>query len=419
MKVFISYSHEDKRHLEQCMAAIQPLADQGLIDPWLDTRNIEPGQQWSSQIEKAIDEADAAILIVSPRYLESSHVVAVELPALVRRLLARGALLPVLIEPVTPPKLSYTDRSGRNHQIRLDEIYFVGGMQPLAYLTEAEQAAVWSECARQLHRLALKHNRRQTSVLIPDIDWVEIPAGEFLFGDPNEQQILQLDTFWIARYPITNIQYQTFIDDGGYSDQRWWEDLNRPGDSAGASRWPQSNRPRTDITWTEAVAFTRWLSSRTGEPVRLPTLPEWEKAARGARGLSYPWGDEYVSGRANIEDTSGDSAIPETCAVGLFPEGASPFGVMDMYGNVWEWCLTTSADPDDAEEPTTVHDPESDEDGMEPDDAGQELLVGCSWMEPPSVPVYGRSAGWGFNRLRAGTVGFRIVRAVSADRAAA
>jgi len=65
----------------------------------------------------------------------------------------------------------------------------------------------------------------KTIKLLPDIDWVEIPAGEFIYGEEKHQQRLALDTFFIARYPITNAQYQRFIDDGGYEEERWWSGL--------------------------------------------------------------------------------------------------------------------------------------------------------------------------------------------------
>ncbi len=123
-------------------------------------------------------------------------------------------------------------------------------------------------------------------ILVPDIDWVEIPGGPFNYQN-NETQ--ELPKFWIARYPITNQQFDTFVKDGGYEEDRWWVDLKRPEPSE--STWSQPNRPRTDVDWYEAVAFSRWLSARLGlddDAVRLPTELEWERAARGKDGRTYP-----------------------------------------------------------------------------------------------------------------------------------
>ncbi|MGR9108232.1 MAG: formylglycine-generating enzyme family protein, partial [Gammaproteobacteria bacterium] len=117
---------------------------------------------------------------------------------------------------------------------------------------------------------------------VPDIAWVEIPAGPFLYGEGSSKRTIELPTFWIAKYPITNCQYQTFIDAGGYEEARWWKDLVKPKPEA--SRWPQANRPKTNVDWYEAVAFCRWLSAMLElkeDTIRLPTEQEWEKAARG------------------------------------------------------------------------------------------------------------------------------------------
>ncbi len=180
-------------------------------------------------------------------------------------------------------------------------------------------------------------------LLIPDIAWIEIPAGPFIYGEGKQQITINLADFWIAKYPITNQQYQTFIDDGGYQDPRWWRDLKKPEPQT--SRWQQSNRPRTDVDWYESIAFTRWLTAVLGleeGSIRLPTEQQWEKAARGTSGLIYPWGNEYQSGFANIDETMGNAGkwyLEQTTAVGLYPHGESPYHIEDMSGTAWEWCL--------------------------------------------------------------------------------
>jgi len=115
------------------------------------------------------------------------------------------------------------------------------------------------------------------------------------------------------RYPVTNVQSQTFVDAGGYRDERWWSDVVRPDPEP--SRWPQANRPRTNVDWYEAVAFTRWLSAQLGYEIRLPTEEEWERAAHGSDGREYPWGGGYESGRANVDETAryGGKKVGEWC----------------------------------------------------------------------------------------------------------
>ena len=104
------------------------------------------------------------------------------------------------------------------------------------------------------------------------------------------------------------------------------------------------NHPVVMVTWYEAVAFCRWLTERLREAgefgsdqeVMLPTEAQWEKAARGDDGRIFPWGDEFDAAKCNVYDTG----IGSTSAVGMFPAGASPYGVLDLSGNVWEWCRT-------------------------------------------------------------------------------
>lgn len=179
---------------------------------------------------------------------------------------------------------------------------------------------------------------------LPDIEWVDIPAGAFLMGsddrgeDEKPQHKITLSAYRISRYPITYQQFQAFLDaDDGFRNPDWGEGLaaedehkKQPGEQA-FKVW---NHPREDVSWLDAVAFCRWLSAKVGYEVRLPTETEWEKAARGESGLIYPYGNEYDSAKANTSDTG----IGQTSAVGLFPNGASPYGVMDMSGNVWELC---------------------------------------------------------------------------------
>ena len=98
------------------------------------------------------------------------------------------------------------------------------------------------------------------------------------------------------------------------------------------------------MSWYDAVAFCRWLSAKTGLHISLPTEQQWEKTARGRDGLEYPWGKDYISGNANIHETSGDGGkhyLQETSAVGIYPQiKNTPSGqVSDTSGNVWEWCL--------------------------------------------------------------------------------
>jgi formylglycine-generating enzyme required for sulfatase activity len=183
-------------------------------------------------------------------------------------------------------------------------------------------------------------------VVLPDIDWVSIPAGEFVYGDPGGK--LKLGRFEISRYPVTYKQFQVFIHDPeGIRDARWFAGLTDDENEQQSDEqvFQFDNHPRDRVSWYQAVAFCRWLSWRLGGEyaldridqwkVRLPTDQEWERATRGTDGRIYPYGKKFDASKGNTRETG----IGQTSAVGIFPHGASPNGVMDMSGNVKDWCL--------------------------------------------------------------------------------
>lgn len=151
-------------------------------------------------------------------------------------------------------------------------------------------------------------------------DWVEVPAGEYVIGrEPGEtrQRFTEMDSFELTRTPVTNAQYGHFVVEGG---------------AAAPSHWPAvADHPVVFVDWHEASAFCAWAGGR------LPTEAEWEKAARGTDGRTYPWGDEEDETRATI---GGGMKGGTTSRVGSYPDGASPYGLLDMAGNVWEWTST-------------------------------------------------------------------------------
>lgn len=157
--------------------------------------------------------------------------------------------------------------------------------------------------------------------------------------------------YWIAKYPITYAQYKMFFDDtNGYHNVQWWNGLHTDGltqqkQGTGDQHWKIANCPAENVSWYDAMAFCAWLNARlTLEPAlrsqgysfRLPTDSEWEKAARGTDGREYPYSGEFDPTKGNTDE----AGIGQTSAVGVFPDGASPYGVTDMSGNVWEWTLT-------------------------------------------------------------------------------
>lgn len=144
---------------------------------------------------------------------------------------------------------------------------------------------------------------------------VKVPAGEFLYGEDQEKT--ETKEFFIDLYPVTNADYKKFVDATGYTEPASW----RKG------TWPEGkeNHPVVEVNWESASAYAAWAGKR------LPTNEEWEKAARGTDGRTWPWGNEFDRDKCNT--FSGD-----TTPVGQYsPAGDSPYGCQDMAGNVWEW----------------------------------------------------------------------------------
>ena len=204
---------------------------------------------------------------------------------------------------------------------------------------------------------------------VPDIAWHHIEGGEVTIEirrDPNnpnsdivERVTRRVDPFWIARYPVTIGQFQAFVtaclkEDGGWrlptGDFQLRPDYPPPKHRAG-----HANHPADSVSWWDAMAFCRWLSSRLGFTVTLPDEWQWQLAATGGDPEnSYPWGHNWDPEREPWRANTSESDLARSTAVGMYPEGASANGVLDMTGTLWEWCLNqdeapyaTAVDPGD------------------------------------------------------------------------
>ncbi|MFT5376577.1 MAG: sulfatase activating formylglycine-generating enzyme [Candidatus Latescibacterota bacterium] len=148
-----------------------------------------------------------------------------------------------------------------------------------------------------------------------------VPSGNFSMGerlgDRDEKPIHQVyvDAFYMDVYPVTQGQFQRFVRETGYRLGQW------------EARPDSDDHPVVEVSWEDAVNYCQWAGKR------LPTEAEWEKAARGTDGRTYPWGEDFEPDRACVLGRGFDGTAP----VGNFTAGASPYGLHDMAGNVWEW----------------------------------------------------------------------------------
>jgi formylglycine-generating enzyme required for sulfatase activity len=207
------------------------------------------------------------------------------------------------------------------------------------------------------------------------IPLVYVPAGTFLMGSTDAevdaalelcvqyqsncerswftaeqpQHQVRLGACWIGQTEVTNAQYRTFIQAGGYAvPEYWtaegWQWRERHGvmqpEYWADELWNAASHPVVGVSWYEAAAFAHWAGAR------LPTEAEWERAARDTLGSRWPWGQEWEGSKANFcdrncdypwKDERADDGYRYTSPVGSYGRGASPCGALDLAGNVWEW----------------------------------------------------------------------------------
>ncbi len=158
-------------------------------------------------------------------------------------------------------------------------------------------------------------------------DMVYVPSGEFIMGIDGEEsklgpaQSVYVNAFYIDKYEVTNARYKEFVDAVGYTPlPDNWVDGTYPEGKA--------DHPVAYVNWYDAEAYCEWAGKR------LPTEAEWEKTARGTDGRAFPWGEDWNEGTMS---NSAGGTHNDTVPVGSYPEGTSPYGALDMSGNVWEW----------------------------------------------------------------------------------
>jgi serine/threonine-protein kinase len=187
-----------------------------------------------------------------------------------------------------------------------------------------QEAGITQNENKQEHRAAVAQLLTTTQSQSPiwqriGIELVKIPAGQFLYGE--DKKSVYLPDYYLAKTPVTNQQYNAFVEATGHRLPEHWKNGRIP--------LRKEHHPVVNISWFDAKAFCDWAH------LRLPTEQEWEKGARGTDGRKYPWGDQKPeTNRCNFDYNVGNKT-----PINHYPSGASPYGLLDMAGNVWEWCL--------------------------------------------------------------------------------
>lgn len=188
--------------------------------------------------------------------------------------------------------------------------------------------------------------------VLPMLQWCDIPHGNVtissIVGEDEDfgEMTVPVDSFVMSKYPVTNAQFAIFARaEDGYRNPRWWsfsphaQRWFQLGKGVAQSRFDGSDLPRENVNWYEAMAFANWLGSLLKMKATLPTLAQWQRAAKGDDDRYYPWGDNYHEDHCNTLETG----LKTTTPVNRYRLGVSPYGVYDMAGNIWEWTMNKAA----------------------------------------------------------------------------
>jgi formylglycine-generating enzyme required for sulfatase activity len=390
--VFICYARQDQDFVLKLAANLKERGARVWLDQW----DISPSADWDLAIDNALYDCAQFLIVLSPAAVASGEV--------------RGELRTALDEnkPIVPV-LYQKCRIPRRLKLIEHVDFTARGPDDGAALGQVLRALGVSEPSRPTPKVRRREEAAPArQPFVPEM--VLIPAGRFLMGgDPNVDQgarddedlqhTLYLPDYYLAKTLLTNAQYAAFVQATGHQQPPDWEGGKPPKG--------KGDHPVVYVSWHDAVAYCRWLAEVTGRPYGLPSEAEWEKGARGSDGRIWPWGNQWDAERCNCEEGGKGDTTP----VGAYPQGASPYGLLDMAGNVWEW--TRSLWGEDEINPSFKY-PYDPADGREDLDApGTVLRVlrGGSWdLSLRHARCVVRS--WSYPDLSYSALGFRLVSPV-------
>lgn len=331
MRIFLSYPSQDRALVEPIYLALR--AQRHSV--FFDRTDLPPGEEYDIRIRKAIEASDLLIFVLSPDALDAGSYTLTEL-GIAQKTWAHpaGRVLPLILRPIgldwIPPYLksiSLLEPEGNVAAAVADAVHRIALARRRALLTTVVKGlAVAAVVGVGAYLWWANRQPAQETTGQDDAPARMIPAGNFTMGDDEEspQREIYVDAFYLDKYEVTTSRYATFLQaTGSVTLPEYRENVvvDRGGDL-----------PVVGIDWHDADAYCRWADRR------LPTEVEWEKAARGADGRKYPWGDEEpTTTRANFGRPLTGSYKEGLAAVGSHESGTSPYGVHDLAGNVSEW----------------------------------------------------------------------------------
>jgi formylglycine-generating enzyme required for sulfatase activity len=345
--VFLSYTRVDRPWVDRLQQMMTPLLRQGdqRLRLWDDSQ-IEPGAKWRAAIETALAEAKVALLLVSDAFLASEFVMNEEVPKLLAAAEAEGVR--VLWVSLSPSLVEHTPiheyQAVLPSDQYLEELSKPQQQRALKTIAESIRDALAASAPAPAPRVELGGG-----VSLP---LIAIPAGEFVMGSPagepernddeGPQHRVRLDRFLIGQTPITQAQWRAVAQLVPPVGQRWQREL--PLNPSHFSGRPDSDqRPVEQVIWHDAIEFCRRLSELTGNFYTLPSEAQWEYACRAGTSTPFSFGEAITPKLANYNGSYSYANGPkgecraQTTPVGMF--SANVWGLQDMHGNVWEWCL--------------------------------------------------------------------------------
>lgn len=372
LRVFICHSSNDKPVVRELY---RQLSAESWIDVWLDEEKLYPGQDWNLEIEKAVEAADAILVCLSNNSITKEGYVQRELRIVLdyADYKPEGTLylIPIRLEPCDPPRRlrlwQYADYFEKDRDRAYRRLLVSLRMRANSLGVPTEQSGVKSSSEKpkpELKREIVERPKTRSvqenpkvetrpKVIGPvgkytpnghaiytlgEIEFVKVPAGNFLMGTSDKVEDASGDEkprhtvdlpyeYFMGRFPVTNEQYAEYV--------------KAVGSKHPVSGWEKKqDHPVVDVSWNDAMVYCKWFSDLlkdklpVGLALRLPTEAEWEKAARGQKGLLYPWGDLFDKTKCNTNEGGKGDTTP----VGAYsPQGDSPYGCADMSGNVGEW----------------------------------------------------------------------------------
>jgi formylglycine-generating enzyme required for sulfatase activity len=353
-QVFISYSNEKSEKTgsdRQIADMICSALESENIRCWIDHRDIMPGEKWVNAMFNAVEQSKVMVLVFSAnanrsQWVEDEITYALDekiriIPFRVDNVSPQGALRVLKVRCQWIDAGQPIRQEDLNRLVKAVHTYLEKDMEKPGDVSDVESKA----------KKVYKNEKGFQEIDFGDgIIMVYIPPGKFEMGSndyDNEKPLhsVYLDGYWMGKYEVTVKQFGLFVKDTDYVTQAersggaytfigviWEKKEGINWKSPGFEQ--EDNHPVVCVSWIDAMKYCKWVSRKKGLTFRLPTEAQREKAARGTDGRKYPWGDPKPDETlANF-----NFKISKTTPVNLYPKGASPYGLLDMAGNVLEWC---------------------------------------------------------------------------------